>query len=481
MRALVFSLLLAVLFAAACRKGDIRSDGIPDTRMSVDAINLSGENRLNSSVRLSWFGTDADGYVVGYEISLDANNWFFTEAQDSVFLFDIPPGQDTADIDFYVRAIDNDGNVDPSPAYLQVPLINTPPEATLLNDRGPGDTAFIAATFFWQASDPDGDNTLEDVQIRVNEGPWVSINRGQNIFTLLPDTSVQSGEAEAQIYYGQSTAPSGQTVAGLRVNDTNRIYIRAIDIAQAVSPIDTADLFYFRSKSSGTRILWLSGHPQDVTNQYRTFLDGAGLRYDLFNVGFKQGENLPKYFDPTVQLIFAQYDQAFLNLPNTSFTNTITGVEESLLSSLAPVIQRFSDQGGQYMLTTIFSTGENISNAVSVYPISRLSESTAPGSQARIVIDSALVPLQSGNFPNLQPQSIQSGVVPMVATTDAEDFYRAQLTPLRGWNGPSDVVAAVRRPNNRLTQVFFALELHNFDRPNGSVTQLISEIFNNEF
>lgn len=140
---------LMLVLASACRKGEISRDGAPDTFISYEAINLTGQNRLNSSVRLTWYGTDADGYITGYELSLDNQNWSFTTTQDSVFLFDIPPGADSADISFFVRAIDNDGNTDETPAFLNVPLINTPPDAAFLDDRGPSDTAFIAATFFW--------------------------------------------------------------------------------------------------------------------------------------------------------------------------------------------------------------------------------------------------------------------------------------------------------------------------------------------
>ena len=116
-----FLVLLSLLLGTACRKGELNRNGLPETKISFEAINLSGDNRLNSSVQLSWFGTDPDGYVEAYEWSIDGNQWNYTQKQDSIFTFDIPVGQDSVDIDFYVRSIDNDGNLDPSPAYLKVP------------------------------------------------------------------------------------------------------------------------------------------------------------------------------------------------------------------------------------------------------------------------------------------------------------------------------------------------------------------------
>jgi len=70
----------AVLFSAAvfsllvfygCKEDVVIGDLPPDTHISIEKIDLQGENRLNSSVYLTWFGTDKDGYVVGYEYSID--------------------------------------------------------------------------------------------------------------------------------------------------------------------------------------------------------------------------------------------------------------------------------------------------------------------------------------------------------------------------------------------------------------------------
>ena len=86
----------------------------------------------------------------------------------------------------------------------------------------------------------------------------------------------------------------------------------------------------------------------------------------------------------------------------------------------------------------------------------------------------------SGNYDG-KSTNVEFGVVPMIPSADAQDFYRAQLTKIRGWNGSSDLVAAVRRRNNKISQVFFCMELHRFDRNAGDVDQLIGEIFTNEF
>ena len=92
--------LAALLCLNGCDKGEDIENQAPETRISVEAINLSGENRLNSLVEIKWWGTDPDGYVTGYEFSFDGINWHYTLGQDSTFRFAITEGSDTIDIDF---------------------------------------------------------------------------------------------------------------------------------------------------------------------------------------------------------------------------------------------------------------------------------------------------------------------------------------------------------------------------------------------
>ena len=127
--AFVFSLLALSSLFTGCDKGSPLANIPPETSIFLTDIQLTGQNRLNSVVTMYWSGEDQDGYVTGYELSFDGTDWAFTTASDSTFSFVIPSGQDTVDIPFYVRAMDNDGDVDPEPAFLRIPLKNRPPVA----------------------------------------------------------------------------------------------------------------------------------------------------------------------------------------------------------------------------------------------------------------------------------------------------------------------------------------------------------------
>ena len=474
-------ILVALLFTLSCRKGELNTNKAPETQISVSAINLSGDDRLNSEVRLSWFGTDLDGFVEGFEISLDQQNWDYTTTQDSTFIFPLGVGQDTADIDFYVRAIDNEGLVDPSPAYLKVPLKNTPPEATFDNDRGPNDTAFCVSTFYWTASDPDGNETLEKVFIKFNEGTWTEIGKNQSLISFLVDTSVTTGSATAQIFYGRKSTPESFTIDGLAVNADNYLYVKSVDIAGAESEIDTADVFYLKNKTPGVNTLWINGHVASVAQEYRSLLNNAGVTYDFLDYGSNFGTNQPVYWDPTFKITLSLFDKLFINAPSSKFPNTVTGENTTLLNYIGRSVEEFHTNGGKSFTTCalVANAADDLENVTGPFAVENTINSNG---FTRVHNDSLVFSVNSNPiYPDIQPANIQTGIVPIIASADAEAFYRAQFSKHQGWDG-DNLVATIRTDAaDNIIQAFFAIELHSYAADASKVELIIGEIMNNEF
>lgn len=475
---------LVVLFTlASCRKGDANANKAPNTKLSVSVIDLTGDNRLNSKVRMSWFGTDLDGFVEGYEFSLDNLNWTYTTIQDSIFIFPLEAGQDTTDVDFYVRAIDNEGLTDPTPAYLKVPLKNSAPEASFDNDRGPKDSAFCVSTFYWRASDPDGNETLQKVFLKFNEGTWTEIARNQNLISFLVDTAISSGPATGQIYYGRNSTAESFNIDGLLPNAENVLYIKSVDLAGAESAVDTSNSFYLKNKTPGVNTLWLNGHVASVAQQYRGFLNNAGVTYDFLDYGSDMGARQPIYWDPTFKIILGLYDKLFLNAPSSLFPNTVTGENTILLNYIGRSVEQFHNNGGKSFTTCALLAREidDLENVAGPFAMENTENSNG---FTRIFLDSAIYnTIDTTRFPKLKPGSIQTGVVPIIKSADSETFFQGQLTKYQGWTG-DNVLGTIRRgSNNKISQVFIAVELHNY-LPQGSsatIELLIGEIMNNEF
>lgn len=480
---LLFTVAVIVWLAGSCVKGEKAQSGNPDTKISIENIDLSGDNRLNSNITLSWFGTDADGYVVGYEISVDEQNWTYTTAQDSTFVFSIPEGSDTTDVDLYVRSIDNDGLRDLTPAHLRIPLKNTPPVASFNDERGPTDTSLAVATFYWTATDVDGEGTISKVEIRFNDGDWYEISRGENLISFVMDTNVTSGSASARVYYGTENTAEPGLINGVLANAENKLYIRAADIAGSVSAIDTSDTFFFKNKTPGVRTLWVTGQSESISSVYHNTFNNISLSYDFldFSTDDENGQ-LPRFWDPTFELITGLYDVVFVNADGArKFTNPVTGRSATLLDFMAPAIQAFTTGGGKSFITTKFDLDVQLSNIIGTYPIEGIVTGSSPGSQARIIPpDSGIVPVDGAPYPKLVPVTFQTQVIPVRPSSDAQPFYRGQLTLAGGWTG-TKTMATVRRPNNQLQQVFFAVQLHEYNSDPAALEQLFEEILINEF
>lgn len=471
--------LVLMTLVSSCDKGELRPNQPPDTKISIGEINLSGDQRLNSTVRLNWYGTDSDGYVDRFEISTDNQTWVTTFRQDSLFVFSIPAGQDTTDVDFYVRAIDNEGLRDPSPAYLAIPLKNTPPEVSFNNDAGPNDTVLLVSTFNWDVTDRDGDLTVTRVEVRVNDGNWYELNLGQRLISFVLDPNATSGPATGNLYYGSDRNPAQTGIDGFNAEGMNTLYLRATDIAGGESAVDTSTSFYLRAKNPNADLLWVAGQAPLITGKYRNILNAINAQYDVVNYGkdITGGTELPKYWDPTFALLVANYPKMFVNTGQETFTNSINGQIKTILEFMGSVMVEYTINGGKSFITTSFKKEQPLDDLTGAYPVDAL---ITPAGQARILPDSSLIPILSGNYPSLSPSNVQSGIVPISVTPDADEFYRAQLLKLQGWNG-SDVVAAVRRPENEWRQVFFGLELHYFDKNIQELEDLFEEILINEF
>jgi hypothetical protein len=469
--------LICSLFALflSCDKGEKKDNQAPDTFISLSEINLSGDDRLNSTVQLRWYGSDQDGYVESYELSIDGGaNWSTTYSQDSLFVFSISSGSDTADVDFLVRAIDNEGLTDPSPAELIVPIKNTPPAVNFKADLMPQDTVFSVVTISWEASDFDGNETIESSFIKINEGEWYQVDRSVSTMSFVAIDPLGTGAQEALVYIDVN-APETENILGLKLEDTNRIYVKTVDIAGSESGIDTSDLFYVHNKAS--EILVIGANP-DGDAFFRSNLDQTTTSYDYINYYEDAGRNQPKFWNPTFNLLIQLYDILVIYTENSLFEDAQTKQQRLLLESAAPSLQSFFDADGKLFCSAIFPNDfSSESSLFQTLPVDRLSD--ASGGTAILGVDSLVNP-QFSEYDTLQPSEFLTGLDPFYPTADAEAIYRADLEIVPPWTGP-DIIGARRKPDGKTKQVFFSVELHKLNGRPTEVRNLFDQILNNDF
>ncbi|MGQ9863163.1 MAG: hypothetical protein ACUVRD_01585 [Bacteroidia bacterium] len=386
------------MWVLSCKKGTRLPNLPPETRIFVDTIALEGSTSLPSKFQLFWYGEDSDGYVAGYELRFGQQNWTFTARSESTFTFPLPPDSIYFSVEFQVRAVDNQGEVDPTPARLRVPLRNSPPVATFSPEISLPDTTFPVLSFKVNVSDPDGDNTLQKLELKINDGDWHELPLGRELFTLAARTP-QAALSEASVYVESSETPLTFSIPGLRLDQENVLYLRAQDQGGLYSQVDTSRAIFLR-KTKGP---WLVIDHTNSDNPFQTLrpaLEAAFTEgYDVWNL---RRDFQPPLVNPTWRHIFRLYEKLiWLAEPNT--LSAVENAEEAL--------QRFFFYGGKAVFNFLLRADLTPSSPLCrILPIDSIPSSPQ---NALLAPNDNLQP--TGSFPVLQ---------------NAQSYYLSSIQPV---------------------------------------------------
>jgi|AntRauTorckE6833_2_1112554.scaffolds.fasta_scaffold00185_37 hypothetical protein len=396
LRSSILLLVLLNFLIVSCDnglQGSLNENQPPNTSLTLNEINLPEGERLVSQVNISWWGDDPDGYIVGYEFfigdvsSAADEDWIFTESTDSTFILPIEEGNLDADVEFTVRAIDNDDARDDSPASLTFPIRNTEPNIEFNLNETPPDTTFRVMSFGYNASDPDGNANLNRVEIALNdtasENAWKQIPLNVTFVTLKIDDTV--AEPTAEVLVGRAVNEAGLIFDSVYVDADNTFYIRSFDNAEAVSEVEE---FTWYVKKQTSRILFLNDFystataTEDRAALHLGLLAQAGItEVDYLDIsdGFATGgqrvpltQALPdrSLADPTTNMMLAEWDHIYwisndlsrnigyaLELTQDFFDNGGTmfvNIPSKFIASDNPLLQFLPFEGVEQA-----STGEN--------------------------------------------------------------------------------------------------------------------------
>jgi hypothetical protein len=192
--------LATMLFLTGCRKLEqlvLDTNLTPDTRVTSSPPPMSDgqPGPTNYRVHLYWDGTDPDGFVVAYHYAWDDtvppygavdSPWQLTTVTDSLFRALIDGGHSQRHT-FYVRSVDNEGKLDPTPARVRFEAQTELPEFYYLYrvggpmdpDQGIPDPSVkdtvlmgLPVTFVWSAWDPDGQGEPVQYSYTLDSTPF---------------------------------------------------------------------------------------------------------------------------------------------------------------------------------------------------------------------------------------------------------------------------------------------------------------------
>ena len=376
----VLPLLLVALLSASCDAGfdGNRADNRPpETRLSVRdeslVDNLGEAGRLRSTLQLSWAGDDADGFVTGFEVRTYPENvvpgteegWRFTTSNDSLLLLPIPGGSSVANVYVEVRAVDDSGLKDPSPASTLFPIRNSPPEIRLSRFELPPDTTFSIISFAWTARDPDGNQNLASIGISLNDSTtFLEIPPEFDFVTIVADRAQMDSGARvvnAAVLLGRGVQASGLRLPGLRLGAENTFYIRAKDQADTTSVIGS---HAWHVKPTTGRVLFVNDYRLSTHRRVQAYHLAAlrsylpvGESVDTWDITqpyttgsagtVPRSSGLPPVAEPMLRLTLSLYDYIYW-----VSTGTMGDPGTDNMPFVAPALRDFFAKGGRMLVHT---------------------------------------------------------------------------------------------------------------------------------
>ncbi len=479
-------LLLTLLFLVTLTSCDSDFEGSslqnepPNTSLSVRdeslVDNLADDNRLLSTLRLSWSGDDPDGFVSGFDLRVfpatespagDAG-WIFTTRNDSLLLLPLPSGESVANVIVEVRAVDNEGEKDPSPARSVFPIQNSPPTIRFSQFELPPDTTFPVISFAFVPDDPDGVQNLKSIGLSLNDSTsFVEIPPEFDFVTLVGDQNqvTTASEVDARLFLGRGVEATSLVVPGMLLDADNTFYIRTTDQADTTSTIER---FTWRVKRNASDILYVNDYrlaTNPVVQQYHlgvleAFLP-AGSPVDTWDISepFTTGSSgtvprssaLPPVAEPMLRLTLSLY--RYIYWVSTSTTGNV-GTDN--MPFVAPAMAEFFGNGGKMLVHSpvnvpTVDTDFTDNAAVLLLPLSeplvvpdsvrRLELGTgAPVTPTTIGTSLGLPPLESNRFfINLRPyRAVGANIEPLY--TGAFRF-RSASGGSGDWTDPTTVAS----------------------------------------
>ena len=350
-RLLVFAAgaVFVVLLGCGTKKSHVVPDLPPETIISVQSVATDTLHPVNHLIRLHWFGSDPDGQVVAFELRMRSGlglatpwsrlNCTAADCTDSLFTIHSPTGyaRDTLE----VRAIDNEGLADETPAVQAFSFLNRVPTVTFLSGPAPSESTYASATFTWNVDDPGGD--LSKLSFRVY---------------------LDGNEANYDVVYsGASTAsftiPSARFVqAGMWKSGPRTLSVQAVDDGGQIGPA-ASRTWYVRSPgytranpvdipaTTRGRILLVDNSFRTATNNQRvdTLYSNTLVRnlppgtYSVlqleYNNAFRTAEDLAQ--------TFRQFDAVVWYRGYDTFASTV-------LTAFQDSVAAYLDHGGRFYL-----------------------------------------------------------------------------------------------------------------------------------
>ncbi len=447
---------LMALVLAACFAGcsEDFSDNPQANQPPETHISIFSDNELNATTSrqtFNWWGDDPDGVVVGFIYTFDANAenvetwdsdspallWTFTEERGETFTLSLF-GADTV-YTLRVKAIDDDGAADPTPAAKQFPIINSRPSVEFPVGTDVPETTFTVAAFVWSGTDPDGDDNISKFQYALDDsaGTWIDVGANTTSVMLTAADGLTEGE--------------------------HAFFLRAVDIAGANSsiirmPRREEDIWHVRVPRSNFLVIDDHNIADNTTSFYYAILQTLVGTFDVWDIKRNGGELEPPgaaSFTETLLL----FDRIYW------FADSGPNLVKAQVA-----VPKFLDNGGKLIMTVTFPRNTtNQGDPLAFSPVDSLGERINRLTRNQLVMATDFA--QQLGLPELKlSAALVPDVFTLVPKVSANALYVLPEKP-GSWDG-TPVIGLI---DANSTFALFALPLAGLDGF-GTVNQLVEKI-----
>jgi hypothetical protein len=460
----------------------------PDTSISKQA----------SKVKIHWTGDDPDGIVTGFYFSFDGVNWTFTNRNDSTFELKI--GASDTTFNFRVSAVDNNGNdqydsqvfqnninygaepfldknlngtydagetfidiglIDPNPATLELPVKNSAPVIEWNALSSVPDISYPAMSFGWNVTDIDGEETVVNIRIALNDtNNAVTINGGIRTITIKTKEFSSSNPLMDILIDGNPGNLAPVKLPGLLFDANNRFYVQAEDISGAktewIALPDTSRNWFVKKPKGNLLIVDDYKIIDDAAAFYNDMIDSIGFtnKYDILDL---QTTILP-YLNTTFLETIKLYDGIIWYTDNAPSLNVANAT-----------VQNYLDAGGKIFLSMQFPQTIDISLIEGFLPI----ETDTSYFKSTISINTTIGSLDPANYPDLLANRsfarVRAFNLKSIGVTPLYNFPNGELNGYIGFENSSKNLFYIGAPLQKLTGI------------PGSIKSLFIKVLFNDF
>lgn len=462
-------------------------------------------SQQKSKLKVHWWGDDKDGLVVGFFFKWEGidDTWTFISSNDSVFA--LPIGTVDTSFTFLIAAIDNAGNgdydekvflngveigsepftdinlngnydsgepfidlgaIDESPASQKFPIKNSAPEiiwskASILPEK-----SFPSITIGWDAFDLDGNETITEIHLALNDTSNYIVLKGSTRLVSLIIDNLESESPSMNVFInGDNNKKNSDKLANLKLDSFNKFFIRGLDNSGASSKFislpDTGSSWFVSKPQGDLLIIDDYDGGEQVSDFYdskfNTFSEG---KFDILDI---ENTILPYEsitFRNTIKLFKFIFWYADAN-PSLELTNLIT---QNYLQNSGKIAysMTFQDSSSTFEFSTQL--------AQTFLPIESFdSKESLPF----MFSGSIIVPSSNfENYPTLETETtigfVRTFKVSEITSTKTHDLTSSQI------NGEISLL------NNTKNLFFIGLPLHQCDARD-NVSELLQQIFVEEF